>query len=460
LVDVFISYPRASRSKAEPIKAKLEALGLDCFFDLENIDGGQNFPDIIDRALRTSKAVLCCWSPSYFERPWCMIECRDGYSRNILAPVALEAFDKFAPPADLRQVNFFNLTDWDGGDAHEDWNRTLLTLGRLVGRERVAPLKLGAGSVIAAQAPAPSQAVQQSIDILADLRATWANFPAKQDGEAVARFLERVKAVALGSGLEFEVEHHVDLARRAEAERQARAAAEADQRRRDEEAARFLAQQREKQAAEAAQRKVDEEARRKAEAEVERQRKIKDAQVAEAKRQADARAAEAKKLADEKAAAAKVEERRRRMAAAYVEAQKAHKKSKSFVTDRVRGEINNTLAIIEYRKSHPSWLLMSGLPNLGLNTDWARPPVAVPPIAKPISDKAKIPDLLGCFKYDADDFMALHNATKAMDHLTMRLEEAFGVELQDAGGIGLGLGKPSPMWGTVGELIKYIERKL
>ena len=65
MVDVFISYPRSARAKVEAIKVKLDALGLDCFFDMEKIDGGTNFPDIIDRALRGSKAVLCCWSPLY-----------------------------------------------------------------------------------------------------------------------------------------------------------------------------------------------------------------------------------------------------------------------------------------------------------------------------------------------------------------------------------------------------------
>lgn len=37
MVDVFISYPRKERARAERIKAKLEALKLDLFFDLEGI---------------------------------------------------------------------------------------------------------------------------------------------------------------------------------------------------------------------------------------------------------------------------------------------------------------------------------------------------------------------------------------------------------------------------------------
>jgi hypothetical protein len=211
-MDVFISYPRATRSKIEPIKAKLEGFGLDIFFDLEGIDGGENFPDAINRALSASKSVLCCWSPLYFKRTWCMIECRYGFNHNILVPVVVEEFDQNAPPADLQQVNRYSLVDWKGEDLHEDWNRTLLRIGKLVKRELAPPLKrtLSGELRLEGATPAAPKATQVRADILTDLRATWANFPGKTDADTVRRFLERVRAAAPGSGLEFEVEHHHD----------------------------------------------------------------------------------------------------------------------------------------------------------------------------------------------------------------------------------------------------------
>lgn len=74
--DVFISYPRSEKEKATPIYDELTSLGLTVFFDIDNIDAGDTFPDRINNALNISKSVLCCWSPLYFERPWCMIEAR------------------------------------------------------------------------------------------------------------------------------------------------------------------------------------------------------------------------------------------------------------------------------------------------------------------------------------------------------------------------------------------------
>ena len=225
MVDVFISYPRAQRDRVEPIREKLTALGLDVFFDLEGIDGGATFPDVIDRALRGSKAVLCAWSPLYFDRPWCLIECRNAKARELLVPVATEGFDPFAPPADLQGVNYYDLTGWKGEDAHENWNRTLQRLGRLVGRDLAPQLKAGllGGQKLAEPAPEPPPEVEAKMDVLADLRATWANFPGRDKAGAVGRFLEKVRGSAPGSGLEFEVEHHLDeLRRAAEAEEKAR----------------------------------------------------------------------------------------------------------------------------------------------------------------------------------------------------------------------------------------------
>lgn len=237
MIDVFISYSRANRAKAEAVRLKLEAFSLDYYFDLEKTDGGANFPDVIDRALRDSKAVLCCWSPAYFASSWCMIECRDGLARGKLVPVAVEPFDMFAPPADLRQINWFDLVGWNGENDHENWRRTWRSLGKLVGRDDASPstAPLAGGPAVGLAAAPASGAAMRRADILADLRATWAGFQAKSDIGAVERFFARVRMVAADSGVAFEVEQHLDELRieatRAEAARRARETAEISARR-------------------------------------------------------------------------------------------------------------------------------------------------------------------------------------------------------------------------------------
>jgi hypothetical protein len=135
VVDVFISHPRSERAKVEPIRARLEALGLDVFIDLHGIDAGDAFPDVIDRALKSAKVVLAVWSPRAFESKWCMIECRVGAMRDILVPVALEQFSALEMKSDFMTTSYLDLTDFNGQQDHERWSQTLCALSRHVGRE-------------------------------------------------------------------------------------------------------------------------------------------------------------------------------------------------------------------------------------------------------------------------------------------------------------------------------------
>jgi hypothetical protein len=74
--DVFISYARADRALAEPIKAKLEGLGVAVFFDIDGgIDPGEPFPVRIGDAVTETRAVLALWSPHALTREWCRKEC-------------------------------------------------------------------------------------------------------------------------------------------------------------------------------------------------------------------------------------------------------------------------------------------------------------------------------------------------------------------------------------------------
>jgi hypothetical protein len=149
MVDVFLSYPRKARAKVEPIKRGLESLGLDVFFDVQGIDGGDAFPDVIDRAVKSAKAVIGCWSEDAFKSKWCMSECRVGDMRGVLVPVAIERFTELTKPTDFVATNYIDLTDFQGFQPHEGWTRTLRSLSKFVERDLLRP----AG----ATAPPPEQ---------------------------------------------------------------------------------------------------------------------------------------------------------------------------------------------------------------------------------------------------------------------------------------------------------------
>lgn len=134
MAEIFISYPRVARTKVEPIKQRLDALGFDLYFDLHNIDGGEDFPAEIDREVKNAKVVLAFWTPAAFSRRWCMQECRIGLMRQVLLPIKLEPFDDLEIPVEFGGVNYFDLTDFDENDEHEDWRRLIESLRRRVHR--------------------------------------------------------------------------------------------------------------------------------------------------------------------------------------------------------------------------------------------------------------------------------------------------------------------------------------
>ena len=67
--DIFISYARAERERAEAVKDALETEGLSVFLDVAGLDAGDSFPDVLDREVKSAGVVLGLWSPLSLSRP-------------------------------------------------------------------------------------------------------------------------------------------------------------------------------------------------------------------------------------------------------------------------------------------------------------------------------------------------------------------------------------------------------
>lgn len=129
MVDVFISYPQRERALMLPIKRKLESLGLILFVDVDGrLDGEATFPEALDKGVRTSKAVLGCWSPWALTRPWVQTECAIGKDENKLVAVERVTLTAGDVPALFYLVDRKPLSDFDGTVPHEGWAMTLSAL--------------------------------------------------------------------------------------------------------------------------------------------------------------------------------------------------------------------------------------------------------------------------------------------------------------------------------------------
>lgn len=136
--DVFISYARVDSARARLIRDKLAALGLQVFFDTEGIETGEEFPVIIDRAVKGAKCVLGLWSRAAFSGRWVRIESRIGLDQRKLVAATLDSMRPEELPAEFYNVNVESLASYQGQDDHAGWGRIVRAIGKRVGRPDLA----------------------------------------------------------------------------------------------------------------------------------------------------------------------------------------------------------------------------------------------------------------------------------------------------------------------------------
>ncbi|MEO0982451.1 MAG: toll/interleukin-1 receptor domain-containing protein [Pseudomonadota bacterium] len=135
MADVFISYARVERPKAERIRDLLQEIGLTVFLDVEGLDGGDVFPDVLDREVKTAGAVLGLWSPHALSRPWIKTECLIGKDRGVLVPAAVEPINPLTDvPAAFYGVQHIDLMDFDGDPNDPAWVSLVKSLARTLKR--------------------------------------------------------------------------------------------------------------------------------------------------------------------------------------------------------------------------------------------------------------------------------------------------------------------------------------
>ena len=92
-VDIFISYAHDNYDEVKEIVQRLEQQieGLTCFFDVKNIESGDDFTEDIQRALDNSKCLLFMASSASIQSLWVRKEVT--YAKNIdkrVVPVLLK----------------------------------------------------------------------------------------------------------------------------------------------------------------------------------------------------------------------------------------------------------------------------------------------------------------------------------------------------------------------------------
>jgi len=133
--DIFISYAREDRPRAEAIAKALEDHGWSVWWDWV-IPTGKKFRRVIQEKLDKARCVVVLWSANSIESDWVIEEASEGNDRGILLPVLIE---KVRPPMGFRSMHAADLTNWEGGAAAPAFLRFCADIAPLIGAPVTAP---------------------------------------------------------------------------------------------------------------------------------------------------------------------------------------------------------------------------------------------------------------------------------------------------------------------------------
>jgi tetratricopeptide (TPR) repeat protein len=128
--DVFISYAREDRDKAECLARACEQQKWVVWWD-KVIPPGKKYADVIAQELASAKAVVVLWSAASVASDWVKDEVQEAAKLGILVPALIEKVD---PPYGFRQVQTADLSDWDGSSTHAELQRFVHAIGSLLSK--------------------------------------------------------------------------------------------------------------------------------------------------------------------------------------------------------------------------------------------------------------------------------------------------------------------------------------
>src|SRR5262245_38478622 len=135
--DIFISYARADRQKAELLANAFSQKGWSVWWDRE-IPPGKSYDEVIENALSSARCVIVLWSKDSVSSRWVKTEAAEGAARGILVPALI---DKVRIPLEFKRIEAADLCDWQGDSPHSEFDQLLQTVASLLDGSAPTPTK-------------------------------------------------------------------------------------------------------------------------------------------------------------------------------------------------------------------------------------------------------------------------------------------------------------------------------
>ncbi len=131
--DIFISYAREDRAKAEAIARLFQEQGWSVWWDREMVPGA-SFDQVIEKELAAAKCVVVLWSKQSVGANWVKAEASEGVTRGVLVPIMIEQTNL---PLEFRRLHTADVSGWNDGDQHPEMDAVL----KAVATQIKAPLR-------------------------------------------------------------------------------------------------------------------------------------------------------------------------------------------------------------------------------------------------------------------------------------------------------------------------------
>ncbi len=127
--DIFISYAKEDRARAQLFAQALARQGWSVFWD-RTIAAGRTWRDTIGRELEQARCVVVLWSPHSIISDWVLDEADDARERRVLVPVLIA---NVRPPMGSRNIQAANLSHWHGTEIDPAFHRLVADIATHIG---------------------------------------------------------------------------------------------------------------------------------------------------------------------------------------------------------------------------------------------------------------------------------------------------------------------------------------
>ena len=131
MTNVFVSYSRTDRPRAEQLAHALEVEGLSVWWDTK-VPLGKTVDRVIRKALDKASCIIVLWSAASVESAWVKDEARVGLHRGVLVPVRI---DDVPIPLGFGGSQTANLVGWEGDPSHPELLRVRHSIQGLLTRQ-------------------------------------------------------------------------------------------------------------------------------------------------------------------------------------------------------------------------------------------------------------------------------------------------------------------------------------